>query len=443
MNIKNELCIEIRPEFQRKLFSLLLKKHGRHALSKQLKKSLPILYHYKNLRVKSLKEETFKEVCRLANISEEEQKENTLRTFFSEDEIQKNLDIGREYTKAQLSTWKKEIPPIEELFDNKYVIIEDWLEKCIRLMNRGARKIEIITKENGYAALTYQNYAKGKKQRFTNYLPLKIRIDEDFQYFLGLWCGDRVGKGRFGVVNKNKALNFYTAYYLKKLYQNPTFMLFYHESVSPPVLDYPMDSVYVSKAKKGHKGYCVWVSVVNGTLFRFFDYLDKNIDYVLKRIPDKYIFFAGLFDAEGNVSLEGGCFRWSCLNAEKVEIYKKHLSELELFKRYDGCNLVTYNKDGFMSKIFPYLKHPEKRNRAELISRNQGTLEPRLIALVKLVKDNEGITLKQSAKALKKGKLYALYKLLKNLGYINYKGYPIQMYTTNKGLDLFQEGGLQ
>ena len=73
-------------------------------------------------------------------------------------------------------------------------------------------------------------------------------------------------------------------------------------------------------------------------MFSFFDYLYKNLDKVLNLIPNKYIFFAGLFDAEGNVFLEDGCLRWSCLDQEKVEIYKKHLKELNLFDRYDGCN---------------------------------------------------------------------------------------------------------
>ena len=153
--------------------------------------------------------------------------------------------------------------------------------------------------------------------------------------------------------------------------------------------------------------------------------------------------FAGLFDAEGNVFLEDGCFRWSCLNLRNVEIYKKHLMQLGLFHRYDGCNLITYNMEVFTQEILPYLKHPDKINKTNLLCHKKGRLDKRFLGILKAIHGHQGATIKTLAKLLKKVKVYAQMRFLERLNYIEYKNYPKQIFITQKGLkELRAETGI-
>jgi len=173
-------------------------------------------------------------------------------------------------------------------------------------------------------------------------------------------------------------------------------------------------------------------------MFSFFDYLYKNLNEVLNLLPNRYIFFAGLFDAEGNILLEDNCFRWSCLDEEKVKIYIKHLKELNLFNRYDGCNLVSYNKEIFTKEILPYLKHSAKINKSNLVCYKTGKLENRFLEILNLIKNNHGITNLELAKVLKRVKRYSQTRFLENLGYIKTMNYPKQLFITQKGLEEIQ-----
>ncbi|MBU0962919.1 MAG: hypothetical protein KKD48_03365 [Nanoarchaeota archaeon] len=352
--------------------------------------------------------------------------------------MKKELILGQKIRHNQLRKWRKDIPSIKEIIKKDYIYFEKWFLKYEKLINFGCR--QIIKKEaNGNKLkLIYSNYSKSEKKIFTNYFPLKIKVDKDFQYFFGLWCGDRLGSGRFGVGNKNKEINLYTKYYLKKLYQKPEFILTYNQGIKKPKLDYKIDKYYINKAETNIRGYCISVGIKNGIMFTFFDYLYKNLDKILTYFPNPYIFFAGLFDAEGNVFLEDSCFRWACLDKEKVSIYKKHLKKLNLFKRYDGCNLVTYNKNTFSKEILPHIKHPDKINKTNLICYSCGKLEDRFLEILKLIKNNPSITNKKLSKVLKRTKRYSQTMFLKKLGYIKSENYPKQLFITPKGLDEIQ-----
>ena len=99
----------------------------------------------------------------------------------------------------------------------------------------------------------------------------------------------------------------------------------------------------------------------NGILSSFFYYLHFNLQQFLNAIKNKGPFFAGLFDAEGNVSLYNKSFRWACKNKELINLYSKQLKELNLYDSYDGNCLISHNKKEFYNIIFPYLKqkfHP-------------------------------------------------------------------------------------
>ena len=324
------------------------------------------------------------------------------------------------------------------MFKNNVISVEEWFRHYKKLIDFGARQIKNIEIGKHQIKLTYTNYSKGKKKEFVNFLPTQIFVDADFQYFFGLWCGDRLGSGRFGVCNKNKDINMFTSFYLKKLHQQPKFILQYSNLKNIPKLDYPLDGYY--ECKSSAKGYVINVGVVNGILFSLFDYFRQELDTVLTQIPDKALFFAGLFDAEGNVFLEDSCFRWACLNMREVEIYKKHLNELGLYHRYDGCNLVTYNKEAFIRFILPYLKHPDKINKARLVCYGIGTLDKRLLAVLHLIHKNPGLTHKIITKTLKRAKRYAQIKFLEKLGYLKSQGYPKRLYITAKGMETIQEG---
>ena len=134
------------------------------------------------------------------------------------------LRFGRNTRKEQLKKFREDIPEISELIEKKNLNLEKWFNNYIKLINFGARQFKETKIEENKLKLRYTNYSNSKRKEFINYLPRRIKLDEDFQYFFGLWCGDRLGSGRFGVVNKNKTINFVTKNYLEKLYQKPEFI---------------------------------------------------------------------------------------------------------------------------------------------------------------------------------------------------------------------------
>jgi len=373
--------------------------------------------HWTSLRVKYIKHFCLNSVRKMNKIYKEQRR--------------KILDAGRQIRIQNLQDFRDNIPKIQEIFEGNYLNLEKWFFAYKKLMDFGARRFKGIRIENNKLVLTYTNYAKGQIKDFTTILPRRINMDEDFQYFFGLWIGDKAGGGRFGVMNKDKVLNFYTAEYLKKLYQNPEFVLHIHNDKIPQ-LDYKIDKIV--KIKSLRNGYAISVHVINGILKTFFEYLASDLDRFLYLIPNKNIFFAGLFDAEGNVFLEDGCFRWSCLNEKQVEIYKQHLTELELFRRYDGDSLIGYNLDRFSQLIFPYLKHPKKINALNLLYYGTGSLEKRFIDILGLVGQKPGISNAALAKALNKAKVYSQVRFLERQGHLASRGYPKQLYLTNKSL---------
>ncbi len=103
------------------------------------------------------------------------------------------------------------------------------------------------------------------------------------------------------------------------------------------------------------------------------------------------------------------------MNEERVKIYIKNLKKLNLFDRYDGCNLISYNKEKFAKEILPYLKYPNKINKTNLICYGKGKLENRFIGILEFIKNNPGINNKGPAKVLKRGKRYAQTKFLEKI----------------------------
>lgn len=352
--------------------------------------------------------------------------------FFFFKGMKKELLLGQKFRHKQLKNYKNCIPGLNEIACNGFLNLERWFDKYIYLINFGARQFKEIKKNKKNIKLIYTCYSNSKKEEFTNYLPLKIKTNKEFLYFFGLWCGDRVGKGRFGVVNKEKILNFITRDYLIKLYQKPHLILKVNKGIKIPKLDY-VDEIYIDNHKTKIKGYAIYVYSKNAIMFKFFDYLLSNLDLFLSKINKREIFFAGLFDAEGNVSLEDSYFRWACKNEKLVKIYKKYLTEMSLFDRYDKCCLITKNKNIFFEKIYPYIKHPSKINRTKLVCLGEGFLEHRYKNILNYIRKNPGITQNDLAKCLKRAKVYAHLILLERLNYIERKNYPKMNFITLKG----------
>jgi len=149
-------------------------------------------------------------------------------------------------------------------------------------------------------------------------------------------------------------------------------------------------------------------------------------------------FFAGLFDAEGNVSFYNKSFRWACKDKFLVEIYSSFLKKLELFSGYDGGCITCYNLDLFYKRIFPYLKHPFKiRNTSFLCKGDKKDIPPEFKVILLFIKNNPGKTQKEISKALKKSKVYSELKILKNFGFIFSKDYPLR-FELNKKMKNFR-----
>ncbi len=397
-----------------------------------------MLYHYKNGRVNNISKEMLNKIIALLNINKDTISSNVISTFSRELETNNALIKGRETRKQQLNAFRNRIPKINEVVEGCSLDLEKWFKHYRNLIGFGVRKIKDIEKEGNILKITYTNYVKEKKKVFTKLLPRKIKIDGDFQYFLGLWVGDTSGGGRVGVMNKEKILNFYTADYLKKLYQTPEYVLYVHNNVIPG-LDYTINRVV--RINSTRNGYAISVHAVNGILKSFFEYLEENLDEFLDLIPNKNVFFAGLFDAEGNAFIEDRCFRWSCKNETNIKIFTKHLRELNLFHRFDGSNLITYNVNTFSETVLPFIKHPVKINAAALIRFNEGALPKRFLAILDVIKTTPGKTTNEIAKALKRGKVSSQLNFLKGNNYIYKKGYPHKMYITDKGVASLSHGG--
>lgn len=424
--------IVLDKKFQKEIFEQLLEKFPIDKLKETLEVNQPSIYHMKNGRINSINLKNFQKIQKLLNLSQEEVRANTIK-IISEKDILRGLDTGRDFRKNQLKQWRQEIPKLAELIEDYKLNVEKWFYSYRKLMDFGSRQIIDIKKQNNKLILTYTNYSNGKKKKFTTILPRKININRNFQYFFGLWCGDKAGGGRIGVANKTPETNLLTERYLKELYQKPVFqMLLSSNEKQIPKIDMRIDEIVKVKNMPGD--YVMVVFAVNGILKSFFEYLLENLDKFLSILPNKELFFAGLFDAEGNVSLEDRYFRWSCKNMEEVEIYKKHLLELGLFRRYDGASLITDNRKMFLSKIYPNIKNKAKINRIRLLFFNSGYLENRFKSLLIGINDNPGKTVAELNKMFRKIKLWPQLKFLHDCGYLKREGYPMRLYITEKGL---------
>ena len=434
----SNLKLILNPEFKKRIFKEVLDKYSPDKLAFILNISRGMLYHYKNNRVESVPVPIIERIKKISNLQDQEIERNTIDILTSKEVRDKGLIIGRSVRREQLKGFRVQIPKVNDIIENNDLNLEKWFSYYQKLINFGCREIKSIEKEDNILKVTYTNYANGKNKIFTTLFPRKIKLDEDFQYFFGLWVGDKAGGGRLGIMNKEKSINLYTSEYLKKLHQKPEFVLHVHDE-NIPELDYKIDKVV--RINSIRNGYAISVHAINSIFKSFFNYLEEDLDNFLNLIPNKNIFFAGLFDAEGNVFLEDKCFRWASKNERNIEIFKKHLKEMNLFNRFDGSNLVAYDRELFAKGILPFIKHPARINDANLICFKKGTLNKRFKEILEFIKNNPGKPAKAIAKALKRIKVFSQLRFLEDNKYIYKKDYPNKMYITNKGLASLSQGG--
>ena len=131
-----------------------------------------------------------------------------------------------------------------------------------------------------------------------------------------MWCGDRAGGKRFGITNKNTTIINYTEQFLKKYSQDVEKILYIKKGLAEPNINYDKKFEIVNE----NGGWALSVHSNNGILSSFYYYLQSNLDALLKLSSDCSPFFAGLFDAEGNVSLYNRSLRFACKNELLVKI---------------------------------------------------------------------------------------------------------------------------
>ena len=260
---------------------------------------------------------------------------------------------------------------MKEIIEGNELSFEKWFDSYYKLINFGIRKFNYIKKEKKVIEISYTTHSKNIKKEFIIKFPKKIKLDKEFIYFFGLWCGDRAGGKRFGICNQNNEIIKFTEYFLEKNYQKIEKILYIHKDLPIPKISY--DKVYL--IDKEIKGWVLSVHSINGILASFFHYVQSYLEYLLSNIKNKNPFFAGLFDAEGNVSLYNKSFRWACSNQKLIEIYSSFLKEEGLYHSYDGHCIISNNLNKFYKDIFPYLRHTNKRNLVELMVKGRGVLQ--------------------------------------------------------------------
>ncbi|MBI4016009.1 MAG: hypothetical protein HY362_04815 [Candidatus Aenigmarchaeota archaeon] len=440
---ENDEMIVLKNDFRATLFSKLINLYGRKFLLRKLKISSPSLYSYKNKQNVAISLQVLKLCIRLLKINEDALQNNIVIYYKPKELRHKGLIIGRACRREQLKKWRSEIPHIEDVIDGDFIDLEKWFNSYKKLVYFGTKTLENIKKDGNKLTIKHTIYTKGKKHHFTITLPRKVSLDSNFHYFFGLWCGDRVGGGRVGIINKSMSLLNWSHKYLEhNIYQKPKYELYLYKN--PKKLKIPnfhFKFCKVSRVNLPKGDWVVCVYSVNGILKKFFDYLNKNLDTVLRLLPYRNIFFAGLFDAEGNVSFEDNYFRWACQNMEKVKIYEKYLKKYNMFNRYDGGSLITNNTLAVSTLILPFLKQEDKKNKARLLCLGDGHLDKKFTNILYIVKNNEGKRITELAKIINRRKLYAQIKFLERFKYVECTDYPKRVYMTPKGItELRREG---
>ena len=417
--MRKYFMVRLKPKFQRFLFVKLIKTYkGSIKAGKILKIPASSVRGYKNSYFNSVPDDLLKKLSKLNLVSLKEIEENTLSKFLKEDQIKNSLNYGRKIREDNLKSLKNAIPKISEIVHNNTINFEKWFKDYFHLLNLGFRKSSFVL-EKDIIRIRYNNFTKHGIKEFEVIIPKEFILDDEFVYFFGLWCGDRAGGKRFGICNQNKEIIKFTEHFLIKYRQKIERALYVSKLIKEPDIKY--DKKFILKTDK--KGWVLSIHSCNGILASFFIYLQKNLNEFLEKIDNKP-FFAGLFDAEGNVSLYNKSFRLACKDQGFVKIYKNFLKRMNLFDKYDGCCLITYDINSFMNLIFPHMKHSDKINKANFLFTGKEPMPTEYTQIISFIRGHPEKTARELAKALNKNKIYSELKLLSDFGFISRIGYP-------------------
>ena len=435
--MKKDLMVKLKPTFQKTIFQKAQQHFGNCAKAAQyLHVNYSSLRGYKNCYFKSVPVSLLEKLIRLGLCSKEDLNNNILLTYNKNEQTNRVLYQGRTRRHVILKEFKKNIPSIALITKKNTIDFEKWFSSYIHLINFGARHFNYVKKEREFIEVSYTTHSRKEKREFVLRFPKELKIDEEFMYFFGLWCGDKAGGKRFGVCNQENNILTFTQYFLEKNFQNVEKILYIQKGLNTPEISY--DKKYVID-KGDVNGWVLSVHAVNGIFSSFFHYLRDNLDYLLT-IGSAPAFFAGLFDAEGNVSLYNKSFRWACKNDELVAVYSKHLRTLNLYSGYDGGCIITYERDLFYRKIFVFLKHNKKINLTNLLCHGKGQLPKIYLQALMYIASTPKMTVNDIAKALKKNKIHSELALLTEWGLIHRESYPYRFSITNKGKKIIPGG---
>jgi len=425
-----EIILKFSPAFQKKIFQKVIEKYnGSINASKFLKIPASSIRGYKNLYFNYVPKRIIDWLVNLEIINIEEVEKNLILSLDKSELINRNLNNGRAKRIQNLKNLKNLIPKIGRIIRENKLDLHEWFRHYKRLLDSGFRKTEY--KINGkYIVIKYNNFNRKIIKEFEITLPKEIVLDDEFVYFFGLWCGGRAGGKRLGVCNKNKSVLDFVNYFLEKHNQKIERILYISPNLKEPKISY--DKKYYTK--DSINGWALSVHSPNGIFSSFFYYIQENIEEFFKKINNKNVFLAGLFDAEGNVSLYNKSFRWACQNKKLVDIYQNILNQEGLKNKYDGSSIICYNKTKFLEKIYPYLKHSSRINKTMLLCNLGGDLLEEHKKILNYLNRFPKSTQKQIAKALKKNKVYSKLRILKEFGLISEKEYPVKYEITSKGL---------
>lgn len=438
---REDTMLKLKPEFQKEIFEKLINRFNSKEISKKLKKSRGLIYHYKNNLVKNIPESVVKNATKILDLSEIELSKNIIKRFSAKKEITNLLNSGRDIkcqkAKEQFKININSYNLLKRENSILYLNIKKWLEKnsWIKKLNKqkGLIRNVILKNNNDGMFISYLGYnRKFKKMSFYKvFLPEKLAINNEFCYFLGLLYGDGLNGARVGVVNKDRGLINWTSKFLTKYFPSNRIktQLTLHKNkhgVDVSELSQWLRSIseeftiYENPNALGN--YVANVYITNNILRRILDGFLLNLKIFFKYLnfEQKGAFLAGFFDAEGNINKLDKNLRFSQKTYLKVNSIIDVLNLEGYHTRYDGSNIIIAFKkdyktdlDLFKKQILPFMKHSQKAEKVkELLS---GFLvEPRYRTILQIIKDEpyliHNVIARKLGKVKCQGELVALYK---------------------------------
>ena len=400
--MKNELMVNLNPEFKRELFLNLLARYGIKSVVKELGKTHGTIYHYKNNRVKFIPLNLIKKVVNLVGLDEQEIEKN-IREIKKFSEVQeKGLSMGRKIRRIKVREKYKlnvRLPDILILQDNKlfldiekWLIITDWVNK-LKTQSGFVKDVQDVKICENSLFLSYCAYNRGRNkiEKYDVCFPRKLDItDSKFLYLLGFMYGDGTSGSRIGVVNKEFELIEYSSNILRKVFVNSKIEgnLFLYKKLNKKTnkkLEENVKSIsdkysvykIVHPNVKGDYVYAVFIT--NNILRKIINCLYSDLIHLISLLGSKHIgaFLAGFFDAEGNVNKLDKTFRFSQKTKKKVMVIKELLDYLgfpetkivdyeDMCQKYDTDEINDEHEekigkeygDSVILEKFPQRTHP-------------------------------------------------------------------------------------